>query len=108
VDVRRLVPRHDVLLTRPPLNLDMRRERPGRRVNGRHAMVSKAYISRPGFDAGGKNDGSCDDHPTAGVRSSTPAMYVWTHDIVRGLRTAHAIEAGWVQRKNVTVNLDAR
>jgi acyl-CoA reductase-like NAD-dependent aldehyde dehydrogenase len=25
------------------------------------------------------------------------AAYVWTHDIGRGLRTAHAIEAGWVQ-----------
>jgi betaine-aldehyde dehydrogenase len=25
------------------------------------------------------------------------AAYVWTHDIARGLRTAHAIEAGWVQ-----------
>jgi acyl-CoA reductase-like NAD-dependent aldehyde dehydrogenase len=25
------------------------------------------------------------------------AAYVWTHDIARALRTAHAIEAGWVQ-----------
>jgi betaine-aldehyde dehydrogenase len=25
------------------------------------------------------------------------AAYVWTHDIGRGLRAAHAIEAGWVQ-----------
>jgi acyl-CoA reductase-like NAD-dependent aldehyde dehydrogenase len=25
------------------------------------------------------------------------AAYVWTHDIGRGLRTAHAIESGWVQ-----------
>jgi betaine-aldehyde dehydrogenase len=25
------------------------------------------------------------------------AAYVWTHDIGRALRTAHAIEAGWVQ-----------
>ena len=25
------------------------------------------------------------------------AAYVWTHDITRGLRTAHAIESGWVQ-----------
>lgn len=25
------------------------------------------------------------------------AAYVWTHDIARGLRCAHAIEAGWVQ-----------
>jgi acyl-CoA reductase-like NAD-dependent aldehyde dehydrogenase len=25
------------------------------------------------------------------------APYVWTHDIGRGLRTAHAIDAGWVQ-----------
>jgi acyl-CoA reductase-like NAD-dependent aldehyde dehydrogenase len=25
------------------------------------------------------------------------AAYVWTHDIARGLRAAHSIEAGWVQ-----------
>ena len=25
------------------------------------------------------------------------AAYVWTHDIARGLKTAHSIEAGWVQ-----------
>jgi len=25
------------------------------------------------------------------------AAYVWTHDLTRGLRTAHAIESGWVQ-----------
>ena len=25
------------------------------------------------------------------------AAYVWTHDIGRGLRAAHAIESGWVQ-----------
>jgi len=25
------------------------------------------------------------------------AAFVWTHDIARGLRTAHAIESGWVQ-----------
>jgi len=25
------------------------------------------------------------------------AAYVWTHDIGQALRTAHAIEAGWVQ-----------
>jgi len=25
------------------------------------------------------------------------AAYVWTHDIGAGLRTAHAIESGWVQ-----------
>jgi acyl-CoA reductase-like NAD-dependent aldehyde dehydrogenase len=25
------------------------------------------------------------------------AAYVWTHDIARALRTAHAVEAGWVQ-----------
>jgi len=25
------------------------------------------------------------------------AAYVWTHDIGRGLRTAHAIESGWIQ-----------
>ena len=25
------------------------------------------------------------------------AAYVWTHDIGTGLRTAHAIESGWVQ-----------
>ncbi len=25
------------------------------------------------------------------------AAYVWTHDIGKGLRTAHAIESGWVQ-----------
>jgi betaine-aldehyde dehydrogenase len=25
------------------------------------------------------------------------AAYVWSHDIGRALRTAHAIEAGWVQ-----------
>ena len=25
------------------------------------------------------------------------AAYVWTHDITQGLRTAHAIESGWVQ-----------
>lgn len=25
------------------------------------------------------------------------AAYVWTHDIARALRTAHAIEAGWIQ-----------
>jgi betaine-aldehyde dehydrogenase len=25
------------------------------------------------------------------------AAYVWTHDLVKGLRTAHAIESGWVQ-----------
>ena len=25
------------------------------------------------------------------------AAYVWTHDIRRGLRTAHAIESGWIQ-----------
>jgi hypothetical protein len=25
------------------------------------------------------------------------AAYVWTHDIGNGLRTAHAIESGWVQ-----------
>lgn len=25
------------------------------------------------------------------------AAYVWTHDLARGLRTAHAIESGWVQ-----------
>ena len=25
------------------------------------------------------------------------AAYVWTHDIGRALRTAHALEAGWVQ-----------
>ena len=25
------------------------------------------------------------------------AAYVWTHDIRAGLRTAHAIESGWVQ-----------
>src|ERR1700722_8757853 len=25
------------------------------------------------------------------------AAYVWSHDISRALRTAHAIEAGWVQ-----------
>lgn len=25
------------------------------------------------------------------------AAYVWTHDISRGIRTAHALEAGWIQ-----------
>ena len=25
------------------------------------------------------------------------AAYVWTHDLAKGLRTAHAIESGWVQ-----------
>jgi betaine-aldehyde dehydrogenase len=25
------------------------------------------------------------------------AAYVWTHDLTKGLRTAHAIESGWVQ-----------
>ena len=25
------------------------------------------------------------------------AAYVWTHDIGKGLRTAHAIESGWIQ-----------
>jgi acyl-CoA reductase-like NAD-dependent aldehyde dehydrogenase len=25
------------------------------------------------------------------------AAYVWTHDIGTGLRTAHAIESGWIQ-----------
>jgi acyl-CoA reductase-like NAD-dependent aldehyde dehydrogenase len=25
------------------------------------------------------------------------AAYVWTHDIAKALRTAHAIESGWIQ-----------
>jgi betaine-aldehyde dehydrogenase len=30
------------------------------------------------------------------------AAYVWTHDVGRALRTAHAIEAGWVQVNQAT------
>ncbi len=42
------------------------------------------------------------DDPAEAIRMANDthyglAAYVWTHDISRGLRTAHAIEAGWVQ-----------
>lgn len=78
--------------------------------------LSKGYYTRPTIFAGINNDWRLAREEIFGpVLSAIPwseeeeviamandshyglAAYVWTHDLARGIRCAHAIEAGWVQ-----------